>query len=722
MTDETVVTPAAESGPDVDPRVEWRKRAQLVKGANYPLPDAAAGVKKAYLDKLWGENEAAALMRYQQATKNICYLNGRQRISWSKRTKSWEDLPLVTDATTPPTFNYLQPICRARTQRMLGGPVQFGVKPESNALEASDRAQVAKRFFSGRWAQTGMRDKQATGLWLAYTCGLTALKSIWNPDIGPIVHASMQEPQVGEDGQVVLDETGQPSIREIFVDENGQPVESKEEAYQYRAGDTDTALRTLFNLRLNPEAQGWTSAEGLRWLIDREVVPVSVAREKFPQCAEHIHASPGAQQGLTYERMAAASVVQRVVSTGAVPNSQGSAKQDDQTTVLQEYWELPTSLFPGGRLIQMAGEYCVYDGDFPDGVFPYTPLFDETAPLSPWGRPSLNDMLPLIDLINRQWASIDAEFQSAGVGEFVTWDVPGIVQQLTEEGRKVMRVPMRPALMNRSINDVFRRIEPPNVGGDRWRIIEMALRALFDIAMYHEVTRGQVPPGVDSGVAIEKLIEQETGQLAKAMRAQEASIISWARNQLAIARSRYNDDVERWIPVDRPDMGYLVEAVSGEDLPDPETITVELENFRPYHESAQRAELMELFQAQVIGPRQLLKGLDMGTGYSAVADSQSRHYARARLLQLKIERGEFQIQPHPLEEAGFGLQVLTAEGHPFVLADDDDHAIHMEVLDEVILDETQPWEVREVAMLVKSERRAILTLAAQQQAQPAPAA
>ncbi len=64
------------------------------------------------------------------------------------------------------------------------------------------------------------------------------------------------------------------------------------------------------------------------------------------------------------------------------------------------------------------------------------------------------------------------------------------------------------------------------------------------------------------------------------------------------------------------------------------------------------------------------------------------------------------------------VQTMThPDRSPFVLPDDDDHAIHLQVLDELALDESKPPKVRQAALALKAERRRTLDL---QQADAAP--
>lgn len=724
--------PAPAAAPE-DPAAKVRK----LKGPDYPVAGDPPEKFVAYFDRMTRATDPESQARFRQGTRNLLYLGGRQYLTWSKRTRAYEDLPLLDEKDVRVTVNYIKPILRSKTQRMLSGPVQFSAKPGSNALDARDRANLGASVIQSRHELTDMRAKTDQALELAFACGVAFWKSYWNPNTGRLTPATMQvprqRPMLDEQGQPMVDpatgkpatelvtgEDGAPIYDTVFVNEARQPVENETEAFHYHPGDSDTAVRSIFNVRINPEATAFDPGAGLRWLLDTDVISVETAKEMFPEFADRIAPDAAADSvALTLERIAASAHTASTQTT-TYPGSTAPNKKDVfPRTTIQEYWELPNSCYRKGRLVVRVGRLITYDGEFPWGVFPYTAVYDEPAPLTPMGRPCINDMVSPQDLINRQWTTIDAESRQSGYGKYAAFDLVGIPEQLTPEDRTVIRVPLNTKTMNRSIRDLFTRLEPGQAGADRWRIIDTALRALFDVAAFHEVSRGQVPPGVDSGVAIEHLLEEDRGQLAKAMRALEASLLDWGKKQLAICRWGYADQVDRWVPVDRPDLGYMLESADGVELPDPDALTLQLEGFKPQSEAAYKAEVKEALQLKLIGPREALRLLDMGRGLNAAFDSESRHYGRAMRINLAIERGQFTIKPPPPLPEGPPLpgepellpQVCDANGMPFCLPDDDNHPIHLLVLDEIVLDDTKPAEMRAIAQLLKAERRQILQAA-----------
>lgn len=598
----TMIEPTAAPSPEDAAKAKadtLRATIRKYKGGDYPCPDDPDAVAVAYLRSLTSQTETDASARYRQGARNMLYVYGRQYLTFSKRTRTWEDLPLLDEKDARVVDNCIMPALRSRAQRLLSGPIQFDGSPRRNDLDARDRARLGAEWVQSRWKHTHMVQKVDQALMLAFCCGVSVLKGFWNRDIGTLTPAQMQrvktepvmdplteEPAVDLfTGQVetkpVMGDDGQPVIESYYVDDQQQEVPDRESAFHFRPGDTDTAVRSIFNVRINPDATAWDVGAGLRWLLDTDTLPVETAKSMFPEFADKIE--PSQQDDLlavTMERLAASAAV---AATMGATNARATTQTNRSalpTTVIQEYWELPNACFPKGRLLVRVGNTKVYDGEFPDQVFPYTPIFDEPAPLTPMGRPSVNDGVSLQDAINQQWTAITNEAKQGGVGRWVSWEIPGVPEQLAPEDRTVIQIPMRGNVINKSLRDMFHRLDPPAVSPDRWRLLDLAKRALQDVFAFHEVSRGQVPPGVDSGVAIDSLREEERGQLAKAVRALETSIIHWATVQLAIAKANYGDQVERWLQSEQADLGYILETVDGVRLPDPDELTLELQGFK----------------------------------------------------------------------------------------------------------------------------------------------
>src|SRR5690349_17517141 len=128
-----------------------------------------------------------------------------------------------------------------------------------------------------------------------------------------------------------------------------------------------------------------------------------------------------------------------------------------------------------------------------------------------------------------------------------------------------------------------------------------------------------------------------------------------------------------------------------------------------------RAEIKDLMEKQLIDPRKGFQLLDLGRGVEGVFESQTRHYAKARKENIALEKGEITKQPSGQDpETGEQLfRFINKDGSDVLLPDDDDHAIHIEIHQDLALDVSKPWPVRQNAILMCHYHRQAVDAAAQ---------
>ena len=66
-----------------------------VRGKDYPATDAPAGEKLEFLRRLLQQTDAEHLARAKQLAHHTLIANGKQHISWSNRSRRWEETPLM---------------------------------------------------------------------------------------------------------------------------------------------------------------------------------------------------------------------------------------------------------------------------------------------------------------------------------------------------------------------------------------------------------------------------------------------------------------------------------------------------------------------------------------------------------------------------------------------------------------------------------------------------
>ncbi len=670
------------------------------------------------------DTDPEALERYRRCTRNLLFVDGRQWVTWNLRDKTWRDAP-APEGRIRVSMNYIRPILRARIQRLMSSDLTWQATPESNTHEARDKATTATNLLGHRWEATDVDSKVRSANWLAFSCGVAYLKQFWNPDIGAMTAATVQLQH-----PFLLDEFGQPPINEYEIDQQGEPIADEnfmpvlgtDEAFRYRPGDTDTAVRSIFNIRLNPDAFGLLPSEGFRWLLDSEVIPISVVKERYGEVAKNVKTVAGIAQIKQFEGLLRSVGARRTAgSHGAtISGRDGKTIPDKELTLLSEYWESPSDSLKKGRLIVVAGDELMFDGELPQGRVTFVPIYDERASFDAYGRPTVDDLIDPQKVVNKQWSLMLEEMQLSGMGQWVMFDVPGLSDQITNRSAAHIKLPMQSAIANRSIGDIVQKVPPGRVSPDRYNLILEAKRVMFDMGAFHEIQQGQVPPGVDSGIAVQLLQEAENGQIQDSVKTQKQSLIEWGRQTLALAKWGYGENEERYLPVGREDLGFLTESIKGTDVPSPDNVTIDLEGFRPHSATAFRAEVKEAMDKGYIDPRKGLKMMDLGRGIQGAFESETRHYARARSENLSIEKGELEIIEAP-EGSPLGPQpdsdapaqpvlIHPEDGSPYMLPSEDEHQVHIEIHQEIALDDTKPWETRQAVLLHISEHRQMLQL------------
>lgn len=679
-----------------------------LRGKEYPEPGSqqvgvSGGLCTDYVYRLIGETDAAAQERYRKAARNLLFADGRQWIDWTRQDRVWRDIP-VPDGKIRTTANYIRPILRSRQQRVLSADFQWRVEPRTNAHEERDRATVAERLLTTRYRKTDMDGKVRLALFLADNCGVSYLKSYWNNTIGPRQHAmvTLPHPVTGEPTDYPVSPNGAP-----LMDAEGNPMPD-DQAFAYRPGDTDTAVRTLFNIRLNPDATGLEPDEGFRWLLDMDLVPISKVKEMWGHLAKDVNSGQGSALLQQYTRLVAAlgplSFGAGTGSDSLRMTTQGQRPED--LVLLTEYWEDRSEVFPQGRLLVNAGSVLLYDGPLPQGIVPHTAIYCERRPYDAYGRPVVDDLVPPQRTLNVQLSALLTQLEREGIGQWMGFQIPGLAEQITNTDGSFIGVPLRGATANRNLGDVLQRVPPTPWNQARITAIELSLKQMFDIGAFHEIQRGQVPPGVDSGIAVQLLMEAENAQLNDTVRQLMLSLIRWGRHQTALARWGYGDSEQRWLPAGDESLNFLVESVSGTDLPDPEDIDISLDGFKPQSTAAYRAEVKEAVSLQILTPREGIDLLDLGRGLKGAFASEGRQYAKARRENLALERGNFFLIPSPPDAPTAGNPAFMHEdGSPFLLPSLDDHERHILVHNEIALDDTKPWSIRQAVILHITEHQ-----------------
>lgn len=131
-----------------------------------------------------------------------------------------------------------------------------------------------------------------------------------------------------------------------------------------------------------------------------------------------------------------------------------------------------------------------------------------------------------------------------------------------------------------------------------------------DISGQHEVSKGNVPPGVTAATAISYLQERDESKLSPTFDSLEEGIEKTAGMSLWLVQEYWTD--ERVIKVTGPDGSFDAMAFKGSDLRNNIDIKIEAGSALPQSKAAKQALVMDFMKFGWVSPDKGLEVLDMG--------------------------------------------------------------------------------------------------------------
>lgn len=168
--------------------------------------------------------------------------------------------------------------------------------------------------------------------------------------------------------------------------------------------------------------------------------------------------------------------------------------------------------------------------------------------------------------------------------------------------------------------------------------IERTSREMDEIASQNEVSKGNVPPGVEAATAISYLQERDDAAVAYAVRNRERAYERITQQMLSLVQQYW--DAERVVKVVGKNNMYDSYVFKGSDLKDNTDYRVVAGSGQPISRAAQKAEILELMKGGAIPPAKGLRFLGM-PDMEALINEIEIDSIQASKENLKMSRGMF---------------------------------------------------------------------------------
>jgi hypothetical protein len=505
-----------------------------------------------------------------------------------------------------PVINRIRPTIRHELAQLTNNKPSASITPSSAEDRDMYAAMAGEQIWENLYLDKKLKFVIRRAVWWALICGNGFIKSYWDEGVGPVDPSTMQ-PQ----------------------------------------GDVCYCSETPFHV-LVPDFRE-EEIENQPFVIHAKTFSPEMIKMKFPDLKQ--------KKGNTNNG--------REILEESFLNLTGTQALNRQNSIMAlEVWVKPGvhPLFPQGAMYTVVGNEIVqnYQGiPYSHGQFPFAKI-DHIPGGKFYATSSVEDLIPLQKEYNRTRGQITeaknrmakpqlvAPRGSVDASKITT--EPGLVIFYTPGFEPPKPIPLSP-LPQYVLEEVDRILADWN-----------------DISGQHEVSKGQVPPGVTAATAISFLQERDESKLSPTFDSLEEAIEKTARLSLIYVKDYWS--AERLVRITGPDGSFDVMAFKGSDLGDNVDLRVEAGSALPVSKAAKQALLMDLMKMGFIDPNKGLEVMDMG-GINKIYDQlqvDQRQTQRENLRMSKVtdmDMMQYQAQNAPPVDPNTGQpQLDPTTGQP----------------------------------------------------------
>lgn len=498
-----------------------------------------------------------------------------------------------------PVTNYLFSAYQTLKAYLIKNKPRSTVHPNTQTNKDKTAAKIANLILEGNWARLKEQYNYETAAANLLAYGTVFKKSYWDTSSVSMVKVPrMQMIPVTDpmSGQVI----GQQEIQEV------DPLTQEPQFDELPLGDVNTNVVDPFRMALDPMAMHLHEA---KWIMEYTVQSLDWIRETYSKeadgytgLAQDVKEDPALNGSLRRWYHLRNSSGSQANASGL--GAGGGGESIENSAVVKEYYEKPSSKHPHGRLIVVAGEKTVYSGPSPcsgpelGDWHPYSECRWEITPGRFWGKSPLDDAAEIQKHINTIDSAIILTRKTMAMPQKLVPLGSGISPG-EWTGRPGQQVPYR-------ADGMAKPELLPGVGVHESVFAERAQRIadLKEITGAIDILRGDRPPGVNAASALSLLYEVGTGKLFPVLDRWKLFVEEDQKKQLRLIGKNYKEprpDFIRMLKAKNSDLSEeSINNFIGSDLHDNYNVVVEAGSNIPKLQAAKQSMLMELAQMNML--------------------------------------------------------------------------------------------------------------------------
>lgn len=495
----------------------------------------------------------------QQWYLNLAFYFGKQYVrilrpdasSGITATKLWT--PPAPYYRQRPVINRIRPTVRTELSQLTANRPNASIVPATAEDRDMYAAMAGEQIWYNHYTDKKLKHKIRRCMFWTLTCGNGFMKQYWDYNSGPM--GEKENPETGG-------------------------VE------KYQMGDIVYEPETPFHI-LVPDFRE-AEIESQPFLIHAQTRSPEWVQSHL---GKNVKASGGARTFLEETFLNVMGVEQ--------------AEQKKNVLVL-ECWVKPGAdpLFPNGALLTLVGDELVQALEgwpYEHKEFPFS-KFDHIDSGKFYNTSSVEDLIPLQKEYNRTRGQIIEAKNRMAKPQLVAPTGSVDVKKITSEPGQVIFYqpgmnPPEPLPLQPIPNYVLQELD--TIKSD-WA----------DIAGQHEVTHGEVPPGVTAATAISYLQERDESKLSMTFDSLEEGIEKTAKQTLQMVQQFW--DEPRTVRVVGEEGAFDALVFKGADLHNNFDVRIEGGSALPQSKAAKQALIMDLMKMNFVDPQKGLSLMDMG--------------------------------------------------------------------------------------------------------------
>lgn len=405
--------------------------------------------------------------------------------------------------------NHLYDLTKNRASRLIKFKPNVAILPTNDELSDKVAAKVTKQLLDHVWYESDFEGKiQIQLVTNALVMGESYLFILWNEDKGDLnpawVKASKEHggkvPVLGQDGEPQKD----PQGNVVYID---RPV---------RTGDIDYKVWLASEVLLQKKR----NLADVDYCFTRELVNTQELRQRYPEKASKIKDLEEAQV-YDYEKM--------------------ELRPARGEQIIYTFWHRRSPMMDKGRKIVFLKDVILENEESPfsHDQLPFVRFTDVDYPGELYGVSFFENIKQLTGTYNNITNML---LRNIVLASHPKWMVPAGSVALDRLGNDITIVqykgPQPPVLAT-----------SPTVPGDVFSFREKIKEEFQQISGVFGVSRGEPPPGIKAGVALQFLSEQESERYNELVLKYNDMILGIAQMTLAVCGDYYDESDERMIRV-----------------------------------------------------------------------------------------------------------------------------------------------------------------------------